>query len=95
MPRLLPALVLLPALLACESDEKKIARLEGERTMHCLLEQSYRDKYTAARFPKGITVAVTKHPPPETPESDSLRRRWMDHHTKCELATREYNRFMR
>jgi hypothetical protein len=87
--------VILVALLACESNEKKLSRLEGDRTMYCLLEQSYREKYEAARFPGGITLAQTKNRPHETPASDSLRRSYLDYHTKCELATREYNRFMR
>lgn len=83
------------AIAGCRSEADRLSRLENERNTQCLLEQAYYDKYTAARFPKGITRAVTKNPPPETPESDSLGRRWMEHHTKCELATREYDRFMR
>lgn len=92
--RLLAPMLFL-ALLACESDEKKLSRLESERTMQCLLEQAYREKAMASRFPKGVTVETAKNRPPLTPEADSLGRRWMEHHTKCELATREYNRFMR
>jgi hypothetical protein len=30
-----------------------------------------------------------------TAEAESLAKIWIEHRTKCELATRDYNRFMR
>jgi hypothetical protein len=88
-----PLLILLLALAACESDEKKLARLENERNTQCLLAQAYEDRYTAARFLKGMTREAVKKP--ITPEADSVGRRWIEHRRKCDHATREYNRFMR
>lgn len=82
------------ALSACESDQAKLGRLEQERTTECLLEQSYFDKLSLARYgPGGVTSVNIRNP--TTPAVDSLRATWMDHHTKCALATRDYNRLMR
>jgi hypothetical protein len=79
---------------ACESSVAKLQRLENEKSTECLLEQAYRDKAMKARYgPGGMTPANVRSP--MTPEADSLGRQWMDHRAKCELATREYSRFMR
>lgn len=70
-------------LTACESDEAKLQRLSGERAVQCLLVDKYREDYLAAKRN------------PSNPYADTLGQQWMEANTKCELATREYNRFMR
>lgn len=90
--RLFLGLGFVASLSGCESEEKKLARLENERTTQCLLEEAYREKVIAARFPTGVTASTAKNRPPITPEVDSLMRRWTEHKTKCDLATRDYNR---
>jgi hypothetical protein len=82
------------AIAACQSDAEKLTRLEQERTTECLLEQAYHDKAMTARYgPGGMTPANMSTP--LTREADSSARLWIEHRTKCELATRDYNRFMR
>lgn len=78
------SLVLL--LTACESDADKLQRLNGDRAVNCLLAQKYQREYELAEAPKS---------PPNLPLKDSLFREYMDYNTKCELATRDLNRFMR
>lgn len=73
------------ALSACESDDKKLARLEQERATECLLEQAYHDKAMNARK-KSVNMS---------PEADSLGRHWLEHRAKCQIANRDYNRLMR
>jgi hypothetical protein len=85
------AVVLLTS--ACESNEKKLARLEREKTTACLNERASFRKLNEVRFPGGVTRESVHTPP--TPAAESLGKEWMSYRTKCELATREYDRFMR
>jgi hypothetical protein len=92
--RLFLSVGLVTALFGCESDGKKLSRLEREQATQCLLEQAYRDKAMTARYgPGGMTSANMRTA--MTPEAESLGRRWIEHRTKCQLATRDYYRFMR
>lgn len=70
-------------LAACESDETKFQRLRGEQGTQCLLVQKYREDLDAARKS------------PQNPYRDTLLQQWGEANTKCELATRDLNRFMR
>jgi hypothetical protein len=90
MRRSLLLLALLAVLVGCESDAKKLERLEGRKAVECLLQQAYWTKFDSVAYPHGPTSHQIK-----SPEADSLRRVWNDHRTKCELATRDYNQFMR
>lgn len=69
-------------LTACQSDESKMAMLKGDRATACLLAQKYEREY-------GFVSNQ-----PYSPKRDSLMREYSDWSTKCELATRELNRFM-
>lgn len=69
-------------LTACESDAKKLQRLQGDRAVHCLLVDKYREDYLAAKKAK-------------SPHADTLLQRWNEHNTGCEIATRDLDRFMR
>lgn len=72
-------------LAACESNEKKLARLEGDKETQCLNEQYYRERLDS------LMKDGTRH----SPVIDSLRTRWYGYHERCQLATRDYGRFMR
>lgn len=80
-------------LTACESDTDELQRLNGDRAVACLLAQKYEREYLEARTPKCGTA--TSIPTPRTPYIDSLGREWVEYKTKCELAERDLNRFMR
>lgn len=76
-------------LTACQSDEEKLQRLQGDQAVHCLLVEKYREDYDLARkADHDANVARSDH-------TDSLLREWGDRKAKCDLATRELNRFMR
>ena len=78
--------------VACESDEKKLQRLQGEWGTACLNAQMDQRDYEAARYPGGVTVRNLAGLPSR--KADSLFLVWQDHKTKCDLATRDLNRFM-
>lgn len=80
------------SLSACESDEKKLQRLQGDQLMYCLDAQAHQREYETARYPGGMTQLNIGTP--ATPKADSLRKIWYEYKTKCELATRDLNRFM-
>lgn len=70
-------------LTACESDESKHDRLAGDQAVNCILADKYSREYEM--------VALQS----KTPLKDSLTRLASEYRTKCDLSTREYNRFMR
>lgn len=72
------------SILACQSDESKLSMLRGDRAIACLNAEAAQREYELAKAPKS--------PPSNV---DSLGREYMDWTTKCELATRDLNRFMR
>lgn len=72
------------ALSACQSDESKLSMLRGDRAIACLNADAAQREHELAKAPKS--------PPSNV---DSLGRAYMDWTTKCELATRDLNRFMR
>lgn len=72
------------ALSACQSDESKLSMLQGDRAIACLNAEAAQREYELAKAPKS--------PPSNV---DSLGREYMSWTTKCELATRDLNRFMR
>ena len=111
------ALVILAvSLIACESDDKKLERLETAKLMDCLDAQaakrlvggSYeRQNQTtdeasemAARM-QGDTGTANQIARARRAESlaartpDTLAENWLKAQRKCDLAIREYNRFMR
>ena len=67
-------------LTACESDTDKLQRLEGERAVQCLLAQKYEKDFLS--FKKS------------SPAATAAATQWSLHDAKCQLATRELNRFM-
>ena len=75
--------LLLMVSTACESDESKLQRLNGDRAVNCILAEKYRREFEM--------VALQKR----SPLQDSLARMSTEYNAKCELSTREYNRFMR
>lgn len=74
---------LLTILTACESDASKLSRLRGDRATYCILAEA--DKRQ---------LAMIRNQQPSKQE-DSLLSLWDEHSTKCQLAERELNRFMR
>lgn len=68
---------------ACESDEAKLTRLNGDRAVACLLAEKYHNEYEMVSLQKPSHL------------KDSLTRQSVEWSTKCDLATREVNRFMR
>lgn len=76
-------------LTACESDTDKLQRLSQDRAVECLLVQKYREDYEAAREANKTAKKAWSS------EVDTLLSQWSERNTKCELATRELNRFMR
>lgn len=79
-------------LAACESDEKKLQRLQGDQAMYCLNAQAHYREFEAVRYPGGMTAKNPRGIPSH--KADSLRGIWYEYKTKCELATRDLNRFM-
>ena len=77
---------------ACESDEKKLQRLQGDQAMYCLNAQADQREYETARYPGGMTQENIRALPSRA--ADSLGKIWYEYKTKCELATRDLNRFM-
>lgn len=71
-------------LSACESDEKKLTRLSQDQAVACLVAQSSQKAFD-----------VTNKQKHHSPDRDSLLREALEDRTKCELATRDLNRFMR
>lgn len=71
-------------LSACESEEKKLTRLSQDQAVACLVAQSSQK-----------TFDVTSKQKHWSPDRDSLLREALEDRTKCELATRDLNRFMR
>lgn len=80
-------------LIGCESDEKKLQRLQGGQLMYCLDAQASQREYETARYPGGMTRENLRAVP--TAKADSLLLVWQEYRTKCDLATRDLNRFMR
>ena len=74
-------IALIVAASACEADLAKLQRLEVEKSIQCLNEQFYTDKYTRARPARLDSTTV---------ESDSLARMVSHYRAKCELLTRQY-----
>jgi hypothetical protein len=73
-PKWFYIIIAMPLLTSCESDDKKLERLGGDKQTACLAaEWNYQ--------------AYLKH------EQDA--KEWMESRRRCDLATREYNRFMR
>lgn len=68
----------------CESDEAKLQRLRSEQTMACLLARSYQRDVVNSNLNRA-TITY----------SDTLGRRAREYQVKCELATRNLDRFMR
>lgn len=77
-------LIGLLAVTACESEEAKLQRLQGDRAVACLLAQKYEREVQQSNVNR-----------PTVTYSDTLGRLWRDWDAKCTLATRELNRFMR
>lgn len=80
-------------LIACRSDADKLQRLEGDQSTACLVAEMDKKEYETARFPGGMTRENIRIP--ATPAAESLGRKWYNQKTKCDLATRDLNRFMR
>lgn len=80
-------------LMACESEGKKLQRLQGDQSGACIDEQVSHRAYIDARYPGGRNPENLRAP--LTPVAESLGREWIDAKTKCELAQRDLNRFMR
>jgi hypothetical protein len=78
------------ALASCQTDSNKLERLEREKTIECLLQDASWKKYEAAAYPNRATLQKVK-----SPAADSLGREWNNHRVKCELATRDLNKFLR
>jgi hypothetical protein len=70
-------------LTACESDADKLTRLNGDRAVNCLLSEKYQREYEMVSLQKPSHL------------KDSLTLQSVAWNTKCELAERELNRFMR
>lgn len=68
--------------VACESDQAKIQRLDSQKATMCLNQEYYERQYEM------VALQV------KTPLQDSLARMTEEYRTKCDLATRDYNRFM-
>lgn len=77
-------LSLVITLMACESDADKLQRLEGDRAVECLnarvLDRAMKDA--------NVNRATT-------PYSDTLGKQYREAESKCTLASRELDRFMR
>ena len=70
-------------LMACKSDEAKLQELKYGRAVNCVLAQKYQREYEM------VALQV------KTPLQDSLVRMSTEYNTKCDLAERELNKFMR
>lgn len=70
------------ALSACESDQDKLTRLNGDRAVNCVLAEKYMREYEM------VMLQV------RTPLQDSLARMSTEYSTKCQLAERELHKFM-
>lgn len=80
-------------LMSCESESATLQRLQTDRAIACLNAEADQKVYEMARYPGGMTAKNISAPP--TPVAESLGREWADWRTKCELAERDLNRFMR
>lgn len=78
-------LMALLILTACERDLDKLQRLDSERLIQCLNAEAEYEALQKAR----------PDPRKRTPSTDSLAFKWVERQSRCELATREYERFKR
>lgn len=85
MPVPFQLLSLLVLLTACESDLDKLQRLDTERWIQCLNAEAEYEALQKAR----------PDPRKRTPQTDTLAAKWIERQAKCELATRDYERFRR
>lgn len=103
-------------LIACESDDKKLRRLQGEQLTSCLVAQSESTKVAKLGLAvdpddSNLVASVDARTRGDTAEAsrlrelrlakakaagfDTLAEKWLAANRRCELATRELNRFMR
>lgn len=75
--------LLLTVIMGCESDAAKLQRLQGEQASQCLLAESLNGQ---------LALGMNQQP---GKGRDSLLAAWNEHYTKCQLAQRDLNRFMR
>lgn len=80
-------IVVLVSLVACESDETKLAMLRSDRAVACILAE---DRPTLAEAARLDSVRGTKGPPSAV-LLDSVR---YEAGVKCDLATRKLALFM-
>lgn len=86
-------------LIACERDDNRLARLEAQRDSVCA--EAVRDSVDVFAFLEPATTkdsarfqarrdSIDRHLP-----VDTLGGQWGKSRIACDLAIREYNRFMR
>jgi hypothetical protein len=80
--RRVTCITILVVVCACESEDERLERLETDKVTACLRAERFYDRYRS-----------------RTDSSDEMRdslgEEWQAEKRKCDLATRELNRFMR